>query len=160
MTIVRMRRHIGGTRNGIEWPQPGGTVDVPEPEALDLIRAGHAEPMDGAPSVPESPPGGPATAHGRPEGKAPVADWRAYAEALGLDTTGSKKVLIARVDEHLAQLIEEGADDEATPAENGDETAGDEPDGAPTKNGDAATGEESGDDDPEHSAVVKPGRRR
>lgn len=37
---------ISGTRNGVDWPPVGGSVDVPDAEAADLIRAGLA-------SVPE-----------------------------------------------------------------------------------------------------------
>lgn len=44
--LVRMKRHITGTRDGVEWPAVGGEIDVPDHEAADLIAAGHAEPAD------------------------------------------------------------------------------------------------------------------
>lgn len=33
---------ISGTRNGQDWPGVGGTVDLPEAEGADLVRAGLA----------------------------------------------------------------------------------------------------------------------
>lgn len=39
---VTMRVAITGTRNGQPWPGAGGTIDVPEAEASDLIAAGLA----------------------------------------------------------------------------------------------------------------------
>lgn len=44
--LIRMKRHITGTRDGVEWPQVGDTIDVPDHEAEDLFWAGHAEPAD------------------------------------------------------------------------------------------------------------------
>lgn len=41
--LVRMKRHITGTRNGEEWPPRGGTLEVPDHEGADLITAGLAE---------------------------------------------------------------------------------------------------------------------
>ena len=38
-----MRVSITGTRDGMEWPQRGGEIDLPEREAKDLIDAGLAE---------------------------------------------------------------------------------------------------------------------
>ncbi len=40
---VRMRVMVTGTRDGVEWPQPGGILDVPADEAASLVRAGLAE---------------------------------------------------------------------------------------------------------------------
>lgn len=40
---VEMTTKIGGTRNGEEWPDKGGVVDLPDHEALDLIAAGYAK---------------------------------------------------------------------------------------------------------------------
>lgn len=40
---VRMLVEISGTRDGEEWPKRGGTIDVPEPEAQDLIANKFAE---------------------------------------------------------------------------------------------------------------------
>lgn len=42
MTKITMRTRISGTRNGEDWPAPGGTVDVPADEAAALIAAGLA----------------------------------------------------------------------------------------------------------------------
>lgn len=41
--LVRMKTHIGGYRNFVEWPDVGETIELPDPEAADLIAAGHAE---------------------------------------------------------------------------------------------------------------------
>jgi hypothetical protein len=41
--LVTMRRQISGTRDGVDWPAPGGTIDVPDDEAATLIQLGHAE---------------------------------------------------------------------------------------------------------------------
>lgn len=40
--IVTMRTHIGGYRDGLEWPPVGGQVDVPDHEADSLIANGYA----------------------------------------------------------------------------------------------------------------------
>lgn len=37
-----MTRHIGGYRNGEPWPAIGGTIDVGDAEAADLVAAGYA----------------------------------------------------------------------------------------------------------------------
>lgn len=41
---VTMLTKIGGYRNGLEWPERGGTIDVPDHEAADLIANGYATP--------------------------------------------------------------------------------------------------------------------
>lgn len=41
--LITMRRQISGTRDGVDWPAPGETIDVPEEEAMQLISLGHAE---------------------------------------------------------------------------------------------------------------------
>lgn len=41
--LITMRRQISGTRDGVDWPAPGGTIDVPDDEAATLISLGHAE---------------------------------------------------------------------------------------------------------------------
>ena len=41
---VIMRVNISGTRDGVEWPSIGGTVDLPDAEAVDLLNAGMAAP--------------------------------------------------------------------------------------------------------------------
>lgn len=40
--IVKMRHQISGTRNGEDWPAPGGLIDVGEDEARVLFANGHA----------------------------------------------------------------------------------------------------------------------
>ena len=42
---VIMRVNISGTRNGIEWPPMGETVELPDAEAVDLLNARMAEPV-------------------------------------------------------------------------------------------------------------------
>lgn len=41
--LVTMRRQLSGSRDGVEWPAPGGTIDLPDDEAMQLIDLGHAE---------------------------------------------------------------------------------------------------------------------
>lgn len=40
---VTMKRQISGTRDGVDWPAPGETIDVPDEEAAGLIANGLAE---------------------------------------------------------------------------------------------------------------------
>lgn len=40
-----MKVHITGTRNGKQWPEPGGTVDLPDNVAADMCAQGYAEPV-------------------------------------------------------------------------------------------------------------------
>lgn len=51
--LVRMLTSFTGNRNGEPWPLPGGTIDVPDHEAADLIRNRYAEPADGSAPVAE-----------------------------------------------------------------------------------------------------------
>jgi hypothetical protein len=46
--IVRMRIKVSGTRNGEDWPEIGGTIDLPGSEAQNLITHGWASevPLD------------------------------------------------------------------------------------------------------------------
>lgn len=37
MPIVRMTVPLSGTRNGVDWPPVGGTLEVPAEEAAQLI---------------------------------------------------------------------------------------------------------------------------
>lgn len=39
---VVMTAGISGTRNGEDWPPVGGTIDLPEREARDMVAAGLA----------------------------------------------------------------------------------------------------------------------
>ena len=43
---VQMNTKIGGYRDGVEWPQKGGVIDVPDHEAAGLIANGYATPAD------------------------------------------------------------------------------------------------------------------
>jgi hypothetical protein len=43
---VVMNTRIGGFRNGEPWPEPGGVIDVPDHEAVDLIANGYASEAD------------------------------------------------------------------------------------------------------------------
>ena len=43
MPKVKMLIKISGERNGSEWPEIGGTIDVPKDEAANLIMNGFAE---------------------------------------------------------------------------------------------------------------------
>lgn len=40
---VRMKVTISGTRDGKPWPERGGTVDLPDDEAKQMVAAGLAE---------------------------------------------------------------------------------------------------------------------
>lgn len=44
--LVRMTTHITGYRDGVEWPEANGLLEVPAPEAADLINAGYAVAAD------------------------------------------------------------------------------------------------------------------
>jgi hypothetical protein len=39
---VTMRVQISGLRDGVDWPAPGETVDLPDDEAAELIARGQA----------------------------------------------------------------------------------------------------------------------
>lgn len=41
--VVRMLRHFSGTRDGVEWPEAGGYVELTEPSAQELIDQGWAD---------------------------------------------------------------------------------------------------------------------
>ena len=43
---VTMLRHISGTRDGVDWPAPGESIDVPDDEAQGLIANGLAKASD------------------------------------------------------------------------------------------------------------------
>lgn len=40
---VRMKVHISGFRNGVEWPDKGAVIEIRDIEGADLIAAGYAE---------------------------------------------------------------------------------------------------------------------
>lgn len=41
---VRMRVQITGTRNGVAWPAPGETMDLPDDEGARMCRRGFCTP--------------------------------------------------------------------------------------------------------------------
>lgn len=43
---VKMLFQISGTRNGVDWPAPGETVDLPDDEAAELVAQGQAAVTD------------------------------------------------------------------------------------------------------------------
>ena len=45
--IVRMTAGLTGTRNGQDWPPPGGTIELDDDEASDLVAAGLAVTVEG-----------------------------------------------------------------------------------------------------------------
>jgi len=46
-----MNYQISGTRNGIEWPTPGGEINLPEREAVKLLNQRMAVAVEDAPKV-------------------------------------------------------------------------------------------------------------
>lgn len=46
---VRMKVSLSGTRDGQDWPQAGGSVDLPDDEAAHLVTGGLAAPDDEKP---------------------------------------------------------------------------------------------------------------
>lgn len=47
---VTMLRQISGTHDGVDWPAPGESLDVPDDEAAGLIANGLACQSDDAPA--------------------------------------------------------------------------------------------------------------
>lgn len=43
---VKMRHQISGTRDGVAWPAPGEEIDLPDDEAVTLLRQGMAEAIE------------------------------------------------------------------------------------------------------------------
>lgn len=56
---IRMNIHITGTRNGVDWPYAGGTIELPWSEAIQLAAAGYGslvgEPIEEHPSSDAAP---------------------------------------------------------------------------------------------------------
>jgi hypothetical protein len=46
---VVMKHQINGTRDGQDWPAPGGAIDLPDDEAASLVASGSAELQGDAP---------------------------------------------------------------------------------------------------------------
>lgn len=42
---VRMIVAISGERDGVQWPVPGGEIEVPDAEGAELCTQGYAEPV-------------------------------------------------------------------------------------------------------------------
>lgn len=97
--LVRMFDHISGGRwDGRDWPGPGGTIDVPDWEAQDLIRGRLAvlvagrdaelsrQPASAPPAAAESEPGQAAGGAGQSAGApevSPLAQVSPLAETAG-----------------------------------------------------------------------------
>lgn len=43
---IEMKFQVSGTRDGIDWPAPGGTIDVPDAEGEQLVAQGVAGEVD------------------------------------------------------------------------------------------------------------------
>lgn len=43
--LVKMRREVSGLRDRQPWPPVGGTIELPDDEAVTLFRNGMAEPV-------------------------------------------------------------------------------------------------------------------
>ena len=54
MAKVIILQSISGSRDGAEWPAPGGSLDVPTDEAEQLIRLGFARAVVEAKVSPKS----------------------------------------------------------------------------------------------------------
>jgi len=52
---VRMTANITGCRNGVNWPEAGETIDLPDNEAAEMCSAGFAEPVAEAPKAEKRP---------------------------------------------------------------------------------------------------------
>lgn len=50
---VTMIRKVSGTRDGVDWPDPGDSIDVPDEEAASLIDNGLAKAADEPAPEPE-----------------------------------------------------------------------------------------------------------
>lgn len=42
---IKLKVHLSGTRDGVEWPANGEEIDLPADEARDMILADMAEPV-------------------------------------------------------------------------------------------------------------------
>lgn len=50
---ITMLRQVSGTRDGVDWPAPGESMDVPDDEAAGLIGNGLAKAADEPAPEPE-----------------------------------------------------------------------------------------------------------
>lgn len=94
---VRMKVKISGTRDGVEWPDRGEIVDLPDGEAVALLAQGSAEPVgEGEPETATAKGGGDDV----PAKSAARQVWVDYALAKGVaeaDLEGVKRDDIAAV---------------------------------------------------------------
>jgi hypothetical protein len=108
-----MRTKIGGFRDGLEWPDRGGYLEVPDHEGEDLIRAGYAkEAVDEAPledGDEDAAPNGDGT---------PAEDGNAVATEDGNEDTGAASVTADGANDELL------AHDAGTPATDGASSTG------------------------------------
>jgi hypothetical protein len=99
---VTMKTNITGYRNGEPWPGVGGTIDLPDGEAADMIANGYAkEAIDEEPAERHDTPatddsGAPAAAHdgGAPDDGSPAA--AAADGPAGDDSTAAQPVKRSR----------------------------------------------------------------
>ena len=54
MAIVKMLTRVSGTRNGVDWPERGGTLEVSADEAATLVAIGVAVAEDADGTEPEA----------------------------------------------------------------------------------------------------------
>lgn len=103
--LVRMLVPITGTYNGRSWPPVGGTVDLPETQAIKLCRAKKAVPVPAevettvSPAVDEETRSGPSECH-EVEEPAPVETRavREWATSEGLDVPARGRLPAAIVE--------------------------------------------------------------
>lgn len=48
--LTRMKVNMSGSRDGVDWPARGETVDLPDAEAAHMVASGLAEPVDDQPA--------------------------------------------------------------------------------------------------------------
>lgn len=79
--LIKLKSHIGGFRNGVEWPPAGTIIEIPDHEAADLIAATYAEeaPADAtveyvAPVIFADPDGGPVYQSAQAPADEPIDD--------------------------------------------------------------------------------------
>jgi len=139
--LVRMKINITGSRNGEPWPAPGGTLDVPDHEAADLIAAGYAVAADAQAAAPGAEDDASATAAvdytqlTARHLKALAAKRR---PPVDLGRARSKAEIVAALEAADAQAAAPGAED--TTVGEGDPSTDEDGDTADTDDQDAAVG--------------------
>lgn len=97
--LVRMKKHITGSRNGIEWPEIGDTIELPEHEAADMISNGYVEEASNAEADPKAAEDGDEDADDTGAADAEAGDGDAEASPDGLDEL-DHAALIAYAEAH------------------------------------------------------------